>query len=248
MELKSRNPFFGGKSYKSATDVYAADYEIMTVKGTVNKTFILFALLFAGAILPFYMLLQGINPYPAAVGSVIVAIIMVVVSSISPKLSPYTAPAYALFEGVFIGTVSLIFEAKYPGIVIQAVAGSLVTFGVCLALYRFGVVKVTEQFKSVVIAATLAICTYYLISALLGWIFGISLFHHGNSLVSIGFSIFVIIIAALNLILDFDLVEQGARRQLPKYMEWFAGMGLVITMVWLYVEFLRLLSKLQSRN
>ncbi len=124
----------------------------------------------------------------------------------------------------------------------------MVTFGVCLALYRFKVVKVTEKFKSVVIASTLAIATYYLVSMLFYWIGGVSFFHHNNSLMSIGFSVFVIVIASLNLFLDFDQIEEGANRRMPKYMEWYGAMGLIITLVWLYLEFLRLLSKLQSRN
>lgn len=247
MEFKSKNPFLSGKSFKTGAGVYASDYQVMTVNGTMNKTYTLFILLVAGAFVPFYMQEQGMNFFPAAIASLIVGLIMVIIASVSPKTSPYTAPAYALFEGVFIGALSLILNNKYPGIAIQAVVATFTTFGICLALYRFGVVKVTEQFKSVVVASTLAIGTYYLVSIVLG-MFGISLFHHGNSLVSIGFSVFVIVIAALNLIMDFDLIEQGARRQLPKYMEWYSGMGLVITMVWLYVEFLRLLSKIQSRN
>lgn len=158
------------------------------------------------------------------------------------------APGYALFEGLFIGGVSAIFEAKYPGIVIQAVGATFVTFVVCLGLYKFKIVQVTEQFKSVVVAATLAIATYYLISWLFSMFTSFVPVHHGNSLTSIGISVFVIVIAALNLFLDFDSIEKGVQQKMPKYMEWFGAMGLMITLVWLYIEFLRLLSKLSSRN
>jgi uncharacterized YccA/Bax inhibitor family protein len=256
MEFKSKNPLLTGKSYeKSAQNVYTVDgsniidyNNTMTVKGTINKTFILFGLLLVGAIVPFYMAVIGINPMMPGIISLFIALGMVIACTVSPKNAAYLAPAYALFEGVFIGAVSLFFEVMYPGIVIKAVAGTLVTFGVCLALYRFGVVKVTEQFRSVVIAATAAIGTYYLISMLFFWIGGVSFFHHDNSLMSIGFSIAVIVIAALSLILDFDMIEKGAKQRMPKHMEWFSGMGLIVTLVWLYLEFLRLLSKLQSRN
>ena len=115
-------------------------------------------------------------------------------------------------------------------------------------MYKFKIVKVTEQFKSVVIAATLAIFSFYLISWLLSLFTSFQPVHHGNSMMSIGISVFVIIIAALNLFLDFDLIDKGVERKMPKYMEWFGAMGLMITLVWLYIEFLRLLSKLNSKN
>lgn len=255
MDFKSNNPFLNRANKKGQQNLYnvngtqVIDYnETMTVKGTINKTFVLFGLLLVGAIVPFYMLVSGINPYMPGIVSLFIALGMVIACSISPKNARYLAPAYALFEGVFIGSISIFFEMQYPGIVLQGVAGTLVTFAVCLALYRFGIVKVTEQFRSIVVAATLAIATYYLISFLFSIIGGVSFFHRGNSLMSIGFSVVVIVLAAMNLILDFDMIEKGAQSRQPKYMEWFSGMGLIITLVWLYLEFLRLLSKLQSRN
>jgi len=257
MEFKSKNPFLSNKSFtKGQTNVYTADgrpVEIidynntMTVQGAINKTFVLFALLLTGAGITWYMALMGQNPMTLSIAGAIIGLIMVIAAAFAPKQSQYLAPAYALFEGLFIGGISALFEGMYPGIVLKAVGGTFVTFFVCLALYRFGVVKVTEQFKSVVIASTLAIASFYLIAWILSF-FGVGMFFYGNSLMSIGFSIFVIIIAALNLFMDFDMIEQGARQRNPKYMEWFGAMGLVITMVWLYIEFLRLLSKLQSRN
>lgn len=258
MELRSKNPFLNNKSYtEGKTNVFDADgrpvhiidyNNTMTIQGTVSKSFILFALLLVGAGVTWYMAFTGQNPLMLTIGGAILGLIMVLAATFSPKNSGYLAPAYAVFEGLFIGGISAIFEVRYPGLVIKAVASTMVTFGVCLALYRFGVVKVTEKFKSVVIASTLAIATYYLISMLFYWIGGISFFHYGSSLMSIGFSVFVVIIAALNLFLDFDQIEEGAQRKLPKHMEWYGAMGLIITLVWLYVEFLRLLSKLQSRN
>ena len=181
------------------------------------------------------------------IGGAIAGLILVVIASFKPQYSPVLAPGYSLLEGLFIGGVSAIFEAKYPGIVIQAVGATFVTFAVCLGLYKFKIVKVTEQFKSVVVAATLAIATYYLISWAFSMFTSFVLVHYGNSLMSIGISVFVIVIAALNLFLDFDRMEKGVEQKLPKFMEWFAAMGLIITLVWLYIEFLRLLSKLNRK-
>jgi uncharacterized YccA/Bax inhibitor family protein len=183
------------------------------------------------------------------IGGAIMGLILVVIATFKPQYSGVLAPGYAIFEGLFIGGVSAIFEAKYPGIVTQAVGATFVTFAVCLGLYRYKIVQVTERFKSIVIAATLAIGTYYLIS----WL--VSLFmpsfqpvHHGNSMMSIGISVFVIVIAAMNLFLDFNQIEEGVDRRMPKYMEWYGAMGLMITLVWLYLEFLRLFSKLSSKD
>lgn len=256
MAFESKNPFFNNKSFSATSapkndQVHQAtliDYnQEMTLAGTINKTLLLFLLLTASAIVVWWMAFNGLNPMVPTIGGAVVGLILVLIASFKPQYSPILAPGYALFEGLFIGGVSAIFEAKYPGIVIQAVGATFVTFAVCLGLYKFKIVKVTEQFKSVVVAATLAIATYYLIS----WVF--SMFtsfvpvHYGNSMMSIGISVFVIIIAALNLFLDFDRMEKGVEQKMPKFMEWFAAMGLIITLVWLYIEFLRLLSKLNRK-
>ena len=259
MEFKSKNPFLSNKSFaKGTTSVYDAEGNVlvdynntMTVNGAVNKSFILLLLLLTGAFSVWYMAVNGSNPYPIAIGGAILGFISVLVASFKPETSRYLAPAYALFEGLFIGGLSLIINVAYPGVALQAVGASFVTFIVCFALYRFRIVNVTEQFKSVVIAATLAIATYYLISFLASWIFNFQMVGRGfndNSWMSIGISVFVIIIAALNLFLDFDMIEKSAERRLPKYMEWYGAMGLMVTLVWLYIEFLRLFSKLSSRN
>lgn len=195
-----------------------------------------------------WLTFNGMNPLMPAISGAVIGFVLVLISMFKPQYSSYLAPAYALFEGLFIGGISAIFEIKYPGIVIEAVAATLVTFVVCLLLYKYKIVQVTEQFKSVVVAATLAIATYYLISWLFSMFTSFVPVHHGSSLMSIGISVFVIVIAALNLFLDFDEIENGVQRKLPKYMEWFGAMGLMITLVWLYIEFLRLLSKLYSRD
>lgn len=162
--------------------------------------------------------------------------------------APVVAPVYAAQEGLFLGGISAFFEAQYPGIVIQAVG---LTFGTLFALllaYKSGLVKPTENFKLGVVAATGGVAFLYIMSFILGF-FGINIgFIHGNGIVGIGFSLLVIIIAALNLVLDFDFIEQGAEAGAPKFMEWYAAFGLIVTLVWLYIEFLRLLSKFASRK
>jgi uncharacterized YccA/Bax inhibitor family protein len=257
MNYKSKNPFLTNKSFTATTasrkeNVHEAtvfDYnQEMTLSGTMNKTLLLFLLLIASAMVIWWMAFNGSNPIVPAIGGAIAGLVLVVVAAFKPQYSPYLAPGYALFEGLFIGGVSAIFEAKYPGVVTQAVGATFVTFAVCLGLYKYKIVKVTEQFKSVVVAATLAIATYYLISWVFSMFTSFTPVHQGNSMMSIGISVFVIIIAALNLFLDFDRIEKGVEQKMPKYMEWFGAMGLMVTLVWLYIEFLRLFSKLSSRD
>lgn len=250
--MESKNPFFRTKTFSntSSANDYATviDYsESMTVAGTINKSFILLMLLVASAFGTWTLAYSGYNPMLLVIGGAIIGMLLVLVSTFKPHLSTYLAPAYAVFEGLFIGGISAIFEVMYPGIVIQAVGATFVTFLVCFALYKYNIVQVTEKFKSVVIAATLAIGVYYLISWFLTMFTSFQPVHYGNSMMSIGISVFVIVIAALNLFLDFDQIEKGAQQKMPKYMEWYGAMGLMITLVWLYIEFLRLLSKLNRK-
>lgn len=255
MAFESKNPFLNNKSFSAtskAEQVHEATVigqeQEMSLSGTMNKTLILFLMLTAAAMVTWWMAFNGMNPIVPTVGGAIIGLILVVIAAFKPQYSGYLAPGYALFEGLFIGGISAIFESMYPGIVIQAVGATFVTFAVCLGLYKYQIVKVTEQFKSVVVAATLAIATYYLISWIFSMFTSFTPVHHGNSMMSIGISVFVIIIAALNLFLDFDSIEKGVQQKMPKYMEWFGAMGLMITLVWLYIEFLRLLSKLSSKD
>ena len=220
----------------------------MTVSGTINKSFLMLVLLIASAAITWIMTFNGQNPMMLTIGGAIVGFILVLIATFKPQSSGYLAPGYAIFEGLFIGGISAIFEAMYPGIVIQAVSCTFVTFMVCFGLYKYEIVKVNEKFRSVVIAATLAIATYYLISWLLTLFTSFQPVHYGNSMMSIGISAIVIIVAALNLFLDFDQIEKGVQQKMPKYMEWYGAMGLMITLVWLYIEFLRLLSKISRRD
>ncbi|UPT72140.1 MAG: Bax inhibitor-1/YccA family protein [Flavobacterium sp. JAD_PAG50586_2] len=250
--MNSNNPFFKTKSFKEnnviTRDSAVIDYnETMTVSGTMNKSFLMLILLIASAAVTWTMTYNGQNPMVFTIGGAIVGFVLVLIATFKPHLSGYLAPGYAIFEGLFIGGISAIFEVMYPGIVIQAVSCTFVTFVVCFALYKYQIVKVTERFKSVVLAATLAIATYYLVSWLLTLFTSFQPVHYESSLMSIGISVFVIIIAALNLFLDFDQIEKGVQQRMPKYMEWYGAMGLMITLVWLYIEFLRLLSKLNKK-
>ena len=252
--MESKNPFFKNKTFTNTSrevthEAQVIDYsETMTVSGTINKSFLMLLLLVTSAAITWMMFFSGYNPLVFTIGGAVVGLILVVISAFKPHLSPYLAPGYAVFEGLFIGGISAIFESMYPGIVIQAVSCTFVTFMVCFGLYKYEIVKVTEKFRSVVIAATLAIVTYYVIAWLLSMFTSFQPVHYGNSWMSIGISAFVIVIAALNLFLDFDQIEKGVQQKMPKYMEWFSAMGLMITLVWLYIEFLRLLSKLASRD
>ncbi|AWH84281.1 hypothetical protein HYN59_03745 [Flavobacterium album] len=257
--MKSSNPFLKNKSFSPTTNVYGAntyqeviDYNnTMTVNGAINKSFLLLVLLLGGAASTWVMAYNGMNPFGLMITGAIAGFIVVLIAAFKPKYSPYLAPAYAVLEGLFIGGLSAFIEVMYPGVAIQAVGATFVTFIVCFALYRFKVVKVTEQFKSIAIAATAAIATFYLISWIVWMFTGSYLIGHSfrdNSLMSIGISVFVIVIAAINLFLDFDMIEQGAQRKLPKYMEWFGAMGLMVTLVWLYIEFLKLFAKIAGRD
>jgi len=248
--MNSNNPFFKNKTYTNASSevIHEATVigvnETMTVSGTINKSFLMLLLLIASAAITWTME----NPLVFAIGGAIVGFILVLIATFRPQSSGFLAPGYAIFEGLFIGGVSTIFEMRYPGIVIQAVGCTFVTFMVCFGLYKYEIVKVNDKFRSVVVAATLAIATYYLFSWLLSMFTSFQPVHYGNSMISIGISAIVIVIAALNLFLDFDQIEKGAQEKMPKYMEWYGAMGLMITLVWLYIEFLRLLSKLSSRK
>ncbi|MEM0543032.1 Bax inhibitor-1/YccA family protein [Flavobacterium sp. j3] len=251
--MNSNNPFFKTKSFKDNNDAVnnavIIDYnDTMTVSGTINKSFLMLILLIASAAITWIMTTSGQNPIILTIGGAIVGFILVLIATFKPQYSTFLAPGYAIFEGLFIGGISAIFEVMYPGIVIQAVSCTFVTFMVCFGLYKYEIVKVNEKFRSVVIAATLAIATYYLITWLLTLFTSFQPVHYGNSLMSIGISVVVIVVAALNLFLDFDQIEKGAQQKMPKYMEWYGAMGLMITLVWLYIEFLRLLSKISSRD
>jgi uncharacterized YccA/Bax inhibitor family protein len=174
--------------------------------------------------------------------------IVAIITTFKKEWSPVTAPIYALLEGLVLGGISAMLDLRYPGIAMQAVGLTFGTLFVLLVAYRSGLIPVTQKLRMGIVAATGGICLLYLAEMLLG-LFGIQFTSiNGNGLIGIGFSLFVVAIAALNLVLDFDFIEQGVKAGAPKYMEWYGAFGIIVTLVWLYLEILRLLSKLNRRN
>lgn len=222
----------------------------MTVGGTVHKSFILLAILMIGAYYSWNQAFPGgwtsgaVPSLPVwylgvVIGTLVVSLIII----FKKTTAPYLAPVYAALEGLLLGGISAVFEARYPGIAFQAV---LCTFGVFLALlvaYQTRVIRATENFKLGVIAATGGIAVVYLIDLGLSF-FGMNVpYLHENGTMGIVVSLVIVVVAALNLVLDFDFIEKGAEAGAPKYMEWYAAFGLLVTLIWLYLEMLRLLSK-----
>jgi uncharacterized YccA/Bax inhibitor family protein len=224
----------------------------MTEKGTMNKFFLMFLLLMGSASFTWKAFYDGVNVMPWVIGSAVLGFVVAIALTFKREWAAFLAPVYGLLEGVFLGGISAtynnVFQKTAPGIVTQAV---LLTFGVVIAmflLYRFRVIRATERFKSVIFTATAGIAIFYVLSIVLR-LFGIDIaFIHEGSGFGILFSLVVVGIAALNLILDFDMIEQGVAGGAPKYMEWYGAFGLLVTIVWLYLEILRLLSKLTSRR
>jgi uncharacterized YccA/Bax inhibitor family protein len=248
--MRTSNPSLSDNTFRSFGGAFAGS-DAMTIEGTVTKTGVLLACVIltaawswsrvaagGGADLGGYLAMGGIGGFILALATIF-----------KPNWSPITAPIYALCEGLLLGGISAVTEARYPGVAMQAVA---LTFGTLLCLllaYRLGLVRATEKFRLGVVAATGAICLVYIATMVL------SLFHihafsslFGNGMIGIGFSLVVVVIAALNLVLDFDFIERGAAYGAPKFMEWYGAFALMVTLIWLYLEILRLLSKFRSRD
>jgi uncharacterized YccA/Bax inhibitor family protein len=248
--FKSGNPTLTEKVFNRSVEWQQTD--VMTEKGTLNKFGLMMILLFATAGLTWKAAADGVNVFPWIIGSAIVGLIIALVLVFKHTWAAFLAPIYALVEGVFVGGISAYynyaFEKMAPGIVMQAVG---LTFGVVIAmfaLYRFRIIKATETFKTVIITATAGIALFYALAMILR-IFGVQMpLIHESTTMGIVFSLVVVAIAALNLILDFDMIEQGAKKGAPKYMEWYGAFGLLVTIVWLYLEILRLLSKFAARK
>lgn len=255
--MRSGNPVLGDDTFLDlgSGTLVRRDGGAMTLNGTVNKTALLLVLTLAGALFTWAQAQAAtaagtpgaVMPYVwgGALGGFVVALVTV----FKKAWSPFTAPLYAVLEGLFLGAMSALFEQRYPGIEAQAVALTFATLAALLLAYRSGLVKATENFKLGVVAATGGIALLYLVQL------GLNLFGHagmgfinGSSPLGIAFSLVMVAVAAPNLVLDFDFIEQGVEQGAPKYMEWYGAFGLLVTLVWLYLEILRLLSKLQSRN
>jgi uncharacterized YccA/Bax inhibitor family protein len=247
--MRTSNPALNAKTFErfGPPPGVAAGSAPMTIEGTVNRTAFLLLLLVATATWTWSQTAAGVPVGGYLLGGILGGLVAALITIAKPAWSPVTAPIYALLEGLALGAISAYFQARFPGIVIQAVA---LTFGVLFALllaYRSGLIPVTQNFRLGVVAATGGIAIFYLVAIVLGF-FHINIpFLHEGSWLGIGFSLFVVVIAALNLVLDFDFIEKGAEQGAPKVMEWYAAFGLIVTLVWLYLEILRLLSKLRSR-
>ncbi len=247
--MRSSNPVLGDNTFSQFQGQTSAAASFMTIDGTVNKTGLLLLLVVATAAWSWSLFLSN-NAlfYPVLIGGTVLALVAALVTVFKKEWSMFTAPLYAVFEGAALGGISGFFESMYPGIVIQASFLTFGTLGVLLLAYKSKLIQVTDNFRLGVVAATGGIALIYVATFLLGF-FGIRIpYIHDNGLIGIGFSLFVVAIAALNLVLDFDFIEKGATARAPKYMEWFAAFGLMVTLVWLYVEFLKLLAKMRSRD
>ena len=242
--MRSSNPILDSNAFEIRGKV-AYDGG-MTISGTVNKSLMLLALVSTTALFTYLNL--GAATMPIAIGGAIGGFIFALITTFKKEWSPITAPIYALLEGLFLGGISGVLNQKFEGIAIQAV---MLTFGVffcLLAAYKSGLIKATENFKLGIVAATGAIFMVYMASMILG-LFNIEMpLIHSNGTFGIIFSLVVVVIAALNLVLDFDFIEEAAANGSPKYMEWYAAFGLLVTLVWLYLEILKLLAKLSKRD
>lgn len=245
--MPSSNPAFKVSAFTQAGRLAATGSDqTMTLQGAVNKTGLLLFLAFIPA-----SWIWNTNPSSAGTWMLIGLIgglVFGLITAFKAEWAPVTAPVYAVLEGLFLGGISLNYEAAFPGIVIQAVGLTFGTFFCLLLAYKSGLIRATENFKLGVSAAVGGIVIVYLVSMVLR-LFGSQMpYIHGSGIVGIGFSLFVVIVAALTLVLDFDFVEESVRTGAPKYMEWYAAYALMVSLVWLYLEILRLLAKLRSRD
>ena len=242
LSLRSGNPALTKNTFKN---ISFSDSNRMTLEGTVNKTIIALTLLLFSASYTY----SSANTNLIWLGF-IAGFILAIVTIFKKELAPYTVPAYAIFEGLALGGISYIYASMYTGIVQQAIFLTFGIFGSLLFAYKTKIIKPTENFKLGIFAATGGIFLVYLISFIMSFFgSGLSIMNPMNSsLMSIGFSLFVVIIASLNLVLDFDFIEEASENGAPKYMEWYGVFGLLVTLIWLYLEILRLLAKLNSRR
>jgi uncharacterized YccA/Bax inhibitor family protein len=254
--MKTSNPAFGQNTFTnfggsqyggSLIDASAR----MTLSGTVNKTGLLLVCALATAAWTWNSFLHTRDlsvAGPMVMVGALGGFIFAMVTAFKKEWAPVTAPIYALLEGLVLGGMSAVFDARWPGIAMEAVGLTFGTLFVLLLAYKSGLIKVTQKFRLGVVAATGGIALFYFLEIILSF-FGINFTTvNGPSVFGIGFSLIVVAVAALNLVLDFDFVEQGVSYGAPKYMEWYAAFGIMVTLVWLYLEILRLLSKMRSRN
>jgi len=248
--MRSSNPALTEKSFEG----FGTTGQTMTIQGVVNKSVVLLFLVFSSAAYTWHLSFptgwgEGVAPslswwyFPCVLAGIALGVYIV----FNKHQAPFLAPVYALLEGLILGVISALFEFRYPGIVMQAVMATMGTFFVLLMAYKSGLIKATENFKLGVVAATGGIAVVYLIDLALMF-FGMRVpFIHESGPLGIAVSFFITGIAALNLVLDFDFIEKATRSGAPKHMEWYSAFGLLVTLIWLYLEILRLLAKLRKK-
>jgi len=241
--MRTSNPALSDRRFRGL-DV--ANYTQMTLQGTINRTGFLSILLVVVA--GWAWSITPTDGFPGfVIPALLVGFVIAIVTIFNPKISMFTSPVYAILEGVVLGSVSAVFNAKYPGIVSQAL---MLTFGILITMllaYKARLIRATQGFRAGVIAATGAICLVYIADILMRAIFHIHVpYIHEGGWIGVGISIGIVVVASLNLILDFDTIERSISRGAPKYMEWYCAFGILVTMVWLYLEVLRLLAKLKK--
>ncbi len=249
--FKSSNPALTEKAF-TGSQLITRTGQTMTIRGTMNRFGFLMLMVMGGAYYTWSGFYKGQDVSPYLWGGMIGGLIVAFVIIFKKEWAPFLAPLYGILEGLFIGAISAFFNNAFvesmPNIIVNAVGLTLGTALAMFLLYHFRAIKVTDKFRSMIVTATVGILIFYVITWVLR-LFGVAVpFMHDSSLLGIGISLFVVGIASMNLLLDFDMIEKGAQHGAPKYMEWFGAFGLLVTLVWLYLEILRLLSRFANRN
>lgn len=247
--MRSSNPIFNNNSF--AQEGVLTEMP-MTVNGTLNKLFLLSSVFALSAAIIWYNVALGHTDLVALLLpiSLIIGFVLALIISIVPKTAPYLSPFYAIAQGVALSTISCYFEAMYPGVVVKAVMATFITIFVMLFCYKSQIIRATSTFRKVMLIGTASIAIFYLISFVAISLFNASIpyFNNSNDLPSIIVNIVFVCFAALNLIIDFDFIENGSNRLLPKTFEWYGAFGLILTVFWIYIEFLRLFARFSSRK
>ncbi|CAB1209502.1 Bax inhibitor-1/YccA family protein [Acinetobacter bouvetii] len=242
--MQSNNPIL------TRVETHSDFSNTMTVQGAIQKSVLLTVIAAVVGLSLFFYSFMTLNlsmAYSAAMVGAIGGFILALITTFKPNTAPTLAIPYALFEGAFLGGISVIFQLKYPGVPLQALLATFVTTLVMFGLYRFQIIRATEKFKAVVMSASIAIAIVFVVQMIMGLAFGSTIpYIFESNWLGIGFAAFVAVIASLNLILDFDLIESCAAQYAPKAMEWLCGIALLATLVWMYYSFLRLLSLFQG--
>jgi uncharacterized YccA/Bax inhibitor family protein len=246
--FKTSNPVLQEKSYQGTILEGISTGEEMTMKGTMNKFGVLMMLMIGSTLLAWTQFYKGSDPMPLMMVGVFGGFVVALIMAFKMKWASFLAPLFAILDGLFVGSVSAIYNFKYQGLPMQAVALTLLVTLFMFLIYRFRIIKVTSRLTKVIVIATLAVGVFYMLQWLTYAFGGQAIAYNltnSSTPLSIGFSILMVVLASFNLLLNFDMVEKGIEMKAPKYMEWYSAFGLLVTIVWLYLEILRLLSKFQ---